>query len=111
MMSLFIKWTCAGLFLILIVCPCKAQTNYIDSLNKRLAAATNDTSRLRALFKLIDHETAINIDSAYFLVSKAEDLAGKQTNKKWIAQTYLEKGFVFYREAIYDLALDYFLRG
>lgn len=97
--------------LVLLVAKSYGQTRTLDSLKNLLKGTLADTSRMKILFEMTDFEGETNLDSALSLVTKAEDLALKQQQKNWLAKVYLARGFIFYRQSLYDLALYYFMKG
>lgn len=91
--------------------PARSQNRPLDSLRHLLQHSKADTNRIRILFEMTDIEGETNIDSAFSLITRAEELAQRQARKNWLAQVYITKGLIFYRQSLDDRALYYYLKG
>ncbi|RYZ64265.1 MAG: hypothetical protein EOP09_16220, partial [Proteobacteria bacterium] len=87
--------------LCLAACYASAQTRIIDSLKRRVYAATNDKAKLTAILALCEEHRSIDRDTLDFYSLQARELAAKTGDKKSrdlaelaVANTYFRWGWI-----------------
>jgi len=102
---------CFVLFTGCLIGQVHGQQAKIHSLQKKIAAAANDTTKVNLYYSLSRQYWNKNTDSAMLMADKAIELATELHFEKGLAMSYLSKGITFTSKGRFPEALEFQLKS